>query len=74
MNYAVVVAAGVWAFAIGYWFFPGIGGRTFFRGPVTHEATIVRMEADPALQQGEEMPVGGSDTKIKQSSTVSSTD
>jgi hypothetical protein len=30
MNYAVVVAAGVWAFAIGFWFFPKIGGKTFF--------------------------------------------
>jgi hypothetical protein len=31
MNYAVVVAAGVWAFAIGFWYFPKIGGKTFFK-------------------------------------------
>jgi hypothetical protein len=30
MNYAIVVVAAVWAFAIGFWFFPKIGGRTFF--------------------------------------------
>lgn len=37
MNYACVVAAGVWAFSLGYYFMPGIGGKTFFRGPVTTE-------------------------------------
>jgi hypothetical protein len=30
MNYAVVVASGVWLFAVVYWFFPRIGGKTFF--------------------------------------------
>jgi hypothetical protein len=30
MNYAIVVMAGVWAFAIGFWFFPKVGGKTFF--------------------------------------------
>jgi hypothetical protein len=30
MNYAIVVMAGVWAFAIGFWYFPKIGGKTFF--------------------------------------------
>ncbi|RSH91639.1 GABA-specific high-affinity permease [Saitozyma podzolica] len=32
-----LVAAGVWAFAIGFWFFPKIGGKTFFTGPATHD-------------------------------------
>lgn len=30
MNYAIVVMAGVWAFAVGFWFLPKIGGKTFF--------------------------------------------
>lgn len=37
MNYAIVVMAGVWAFAIGYWHLPRIGGKTFFTGPLTHD-------------------------------------
>ena len=37
MNYAIVVIAGVWAFAVGYWFLPRIGGKTFFTGPLTHD-------------------------------------
>lgn len=30
MNYAIAVIGAVWAFAITYWFFPKIGGKTFF--------------------------------------------
>lgn len=30
MNYAIVVIAGVWLFAIAFWYFPRIGGKTFF--------------------------------------------
>jgi hypothetical protein len=30
MNYAIVVMAGVWLFAIGFWFLPKVGGKTFF--------------------------------------------
>ena len=37
MNYAIVVMAGVWVFAIAWWFFPKIGGKTFFTGPLTHD-------------------------------------
>lgn len=53
MNYAIVVMAGVWAFAIGFWFLPKVGGKTFFTyafqsfcviailtidsGPLTHD-------------------------------------
>ncbi|KAL7420678.1 polyamine transporter tpo5 [Cryptotrichosporon argae] len=54
MNYAVVVAAGVWAFAIGYWYFPRIGGKTFFRGPQTADFVgeavdeVARYEAESA--------------------------
>ncbi|TXT04323.1 hypothetical protein VHUM_04210 [Vanrija humicola] len=35
MNYAIVVSAGAWVFAIAYWFFPKVGGKTFFTGPRT---------------------------------------
>lgn len=37
MNWAIVVTAGVWAFAIGYWYMPKIGGKTFFNGPKTED-------------------------------------
>lgn len=37
MNYAVVVGAAVWAFATTYYFFPKIGGKTFFVGPRTED-------------------------------------
>lgn len=37
MNYAIVVSAAVWAFAIGFWYFPKIGGKTFFHGPRTED-------------------------------------
>lgn len=37
MNYAIVVSAGAWFFATAYWFFPKIGGRTFFTGPRTED-------------------------------------
>jgi len=30
MNYAIVVAGGVWLFAVVYWYLPKIGGKTFF--------------------------------------------
>ncbi|WRT64899.1 uncharacterized protein IL334_001838 [Kwoniella shivajii] len=30
----------VWAFATAYWFFPKIGGKTFFRGPITSDASF----------------------------------
>ena len=38
---SVVVAAAVWAFALGYWYFPRIGGKTFFTGPRTHDADVL---------------------------------
>lgn len=34
MNYAVVVLGCVGGFCVGYWWVPGWGGKTFFRGPV----------------------------------------
>jgi hypothetical protein len=37
---SIVVAAAVWAFAIAYWFMPGFGGKTFFRGPQTHDQDL----------------------------------
>lgn len=37
MNYAIVVSAGVWVFAAGYYYFPKIGGKTFFVGPRTED-------------------------------------
>jgi len=37
MNYAIVVMAGVWIFAVSYWYIPKIGGKTFFTGPLTHD-------------------------------------
>lgn len=44
-------------------------------GPVTHEATVVRMEEDTAIHALDEMPASGvEEAKIKQSSTQSSTD
>ena len=30
MNYAIAVIGAVWLFAVSYWFFPKIGGKTFF--------------------------------------------
>ncbi|CDZ98333.1 amino acid transporter [Phaffia rhodozyma] len=41
MNYAIVVAAAVWTFAIAYWYLPKIGGKTFFKGPQTHSVSFV---------------------------------
>jgi len=40
MNYAAVVAAGVWVFATAYWFLPGIGGKTFFHGPPSEKPDV----------------------------------
>lgn len=37
MNYAIVVMAGVWVFAVSFWYFPRIGGKTYFSGPLTHD-------------------------------------
>ncbi len=34
MNYAVVVLGFVLVFCVGYYWLPGFGGRTFFKGPV----------------------------------------
>lgn len=48
MNYACVVAGGVWAFSLGYYFLPGIGGKTFFRGPVTTEYEETYLATDYA--------------------------
>ncbi|GHJ87118.1 hypothetical protein NliqN6_3520 [Naganishia liquefaciens] len=55
MNYAVVVAAAVWAFALSYWYFPRIGGKTFFTGPRTHDADI--LEYNVADMPSEELPM-----------------
>ncbi|KAJ9093390.1 hypothetical protein QFC21_006420 [Naganishia friedmannii] len=66
MNYAVVVAAAVWAFALGYWFIPRIGGRTFFTGPRTHDGNMLEYDDSDgpsdelAMQRSEEFPL---DTK-----------
>lgn len=40
MNYAAVVAVGVWVFATVYWFLPGIGGKTFFHGPPSEKPDV----------------------------------
>ncbi|KAJ9113585.1 hypothetical protein QFC20_001937 [Naganishia adeliensis] len=45
MNYAVVVAAAVWVFAIGYWYAPRIGGKTFFNGPRTQDGNTLDYDA-----------------------------
>lgn len=37
---SIVVAGGVWAFATVYWFLPGIGGKTFFKGPHIHDTAL----------------------------------
>lgn len=61
-----MVAAAVWAFALGYWFFPRIGGRTFFTGPRTHDGNMLEYDGseipseDLGLQRSEEFPL---DTK-----------
>jgi amino acid transporter len=34
MNYAVAVLGFVLVFCVGYYYFPGCGGKTFFTGPV----------------------------------------
>ncbi|KAF3924063.1 hypothetical protein ABW21_db0208424 [Orbilia brochopaga] len=34
MNYAVAVLGAVLVFCLGYYYFPGYGGKTFFHGPV----------------------------------------
>ncbi|KAJ9120956.1 hypothetical protein QFC22_002892 [Naganishia vaughanmartiniae] len=65
MNYAVVVAAGVWVFALGYWFMPRIGGRTFFTGPRTHDGNMLEYDdseipSELGIQGNEEFPL---DTK-----------
>ncbi|KAK8870077.1 hypothetical protein IAR55_000647 [Kwoniella newhampshirensis] len=56
-NYACVVAAGVWAFATIYWYLPKIGGKTFFRGPITTEMMTMedvdRIE-DYSIQKGDD--------------------
>ncbi|KAK4688183.1 choline transport protein, partial [Tremellales sp. Uapishka_1] len=52
MNYAIVVAAGVWAFAIAYWFLPKVGGKTFFRGPVSTENAEDLEERERSVGKG----------------------
>jgi hypothetical protein len=42
---SVVVAAAVWAFAIGYWYIPRIGGKTFFNGPRTQDGNTLDYDA-----------------------------
>ncbi|WVQ99787.1 hypothetical protein IAU59_006929 [Kwoniella sp. CBS 9459] len=42
-NYACLVAGAVWIFAAMYWYLPKIGGKTFFRGPQTHDLTVERI-------------------------------
>ncbi|TDL24692.1 APC amino acid permease [Rickenella mellea] len=46
MNYAVVVFSGTLALSVGYYYFPKIGGKYWFRGPV---ATIARVDAPRKL-------------------------
>ncbi|WWD15629.1 hypothetical protein CI109_100051 [Kwoniella shandongensis] len=58
-NYACVVAAGVWAFAIIYWYFPRIGGKTFFRGPQTFDATIEQNSYPFAQAEEDQSPSKG---------------
>ncbi|WVR04519.1 hypothetical protein IAU60_001523 [Kwoniella sp. DSM 27419] len=47
MNYACLVAGGVWIFAIGYYYLPKIGGKTFFRGPITTESPVEQLGVTP---------------------------
>lgn len=44
-TFSVVVAAAVWFFAIGYWYAPGIGGKTFFHGPRTQDGNTLDYDA-----------------------------
>jgi hypothetical protein len=65
-QHSVVVAAGVWVFALGYWFAPRIGGRTFFTGPRTHDGNMLEYDdsegpsEELAMQRSREFPL---DTK-----------
>ncbi len=34
MNYAIVVIGAVFVFCVVYYYLPGIGGKTFFTGPI----------------------------------------
>ncbi|OCF39476.1 hypothetical protein I317_06694 [Kwoniella heveanensis CBS 569] len=43
-NYACLVAGAVWIFATVYWYLPKIGGKTFFRGPQTHDPTVEHVD------------------------------
>jgi hypothetical protein len=36
MNYTVVVMGGVLSLAFGYYYFPGYGGRHWFKGPISN--------------------------------------
>lgn len=45
MNYAIVVSAAVWIFAIAYWYLPKIGGKTFFNGPRTNDLSDELLQA-----------------------------
>jgi hypothetical protein len=80
MNYAAVVAAGVWVFATAYWFFPGIGGKTFFHGPpsekpdvdVEVEQIIVRHEEAKKDRENSSGPNDEEDSDVKKTATFSS--
>lgn len=59
----IVVAAAVWAFAIAYWFLPKVGGKTFFRGPQTHNVSFVKydIEIEEVARTGEGEAVSADD-------------
>jgi hypothetical protein len=66
MNYAIVVLAGVWAFAIGYWHLPRIGGKTFFTGPLTHDFDAEAMAISVGAVEDERDKKGrGAQTPVK---------
>ncbi|KAL1413749.1 polyamine transporter tpo5 [Vanrija albida] len=67
MNYAIVVAGGVWAFATGYYYFPKYGGKTFFTGPRTEDLSadiIAHAQEDAHLPPGLSTVADGSDGYI----------
>lgn len=71
MNYAVVVIAGVWAFAIGYWFFPRIGGRTFFHGPATHDLSAILETVQVETETEQKSKTGTTSNNISSVETMS---
>ena len=60
MNYAIVVCGGVWAFAVAYWYFPKIGGKTFFRSGGPHERSFnILTNRGPVTTEPDEVDYAG---------------